>query len=101
MQPQERRARPRRQRHKVRVTLDNQDNRSSGWVIDRSRSGLSLEVEDDIKVGSQLTVRPISAPEKMDGVEVVVKNRRRRDKGFILHCSFVEAPSLVKLLLFG
>jgi hypothetical protein len=103
MQPSERRASPRRQQHKVRVQVrtPRQARGVAGWVIDRSRSGLCLLLEEDVKVGATVKVRPTAAPDKSDWVSVVVKNRRRREKGYVLGCKFVLVPPLVTLLLFG
>ena len=103
MQPSERRASPRRQQHKVRVQVRTARHPRGvgGWVIDRSRSGLCLLLEEDVKLGARLKVRPTSAPDKSDWVAVVVKNRRRREKGYVLGCEFAQVPPLLTLLLFG
>lgn len=103
MQPSERRASPRRKQHKVRVLVRSPRHHkgSTGWVVDRSRDGICLYLEEDVKLGTTVKVRPVSAPEKMDWIKVVVKNRRRRDKGYVLGCQFAEVPPLVTLVLFG
>jgi hypothetical protein len=69
--------------------------------VDRSASGVCLEMEAEVKVGAILKIRPTGAPERMGWVAVVVQHRHRKGKGHILGCEFLETPSLVTLLLFG
>ena len=100
----ERRAYPRR-RNKLRVHIklvrESPDPPGQGWVADRSRGGLRLVVDREVKVGTILQVRPTSAPARARWVGVRVKNRRRRGQTIELGCRFVDTPSLVTLLLFG
>jgi PilZ domain-containing protein len=103
--PKERRTSPRRQQHRVRAQIRGpRQHRGTplfGWIVDRSRGGLCLQLDQEVKVGTRLKVRPTSAPATLEWVPVVVKNRRRRQRAYVLGCEFVEVPPLVTLVLFG
>src|SRR5262249_37717783 len=100
----ERRTWPRR-RKQFRVFLaDGRDEAAepiATWIINLSPGGLRLCLQDEVKEGTVLKIRPAAAPRSLDWIPVEVKNSRPTDTGWELGCQFVRTPSLATLLLFG
>lgn len=100
----ERRTALRRGGHPVTVDLHDPDEHQpsqSGWVLDRSVSGLCLMVPNALPVGSFWKVRPGNAPQTMPPVRVEVKSCTRDGPDWKLGCRFEKTPNYAILLMFG
>jgi hypothetical protein len=92
----------RRSRFRVFLACDQSQEPCSAWVVDRSPGGLRLLVPGAFfDVGAVVRVRPIAAPPAMPWIAVQVKNCRSTGDAVELGCKFLQAPSLVTLLMFG
>ncbi|MDQ7010332.1 MAG: hypothetical protein Q9M29_00790, partial [Mariprofundaceae bacterium] len=59
------------------------------WIVDRSQGGICLCFQrTGIGAGRTLKVQPASQSAPMLGVEVKVKNRRRKGRRIELGCEF-------------
>lgn len=72
-----------------------------GWVVDRSRHGLRLSVIDKVENGTQLQVRPASAPDVVPWQSIEVRNAQPGEESWELGCRFTSEPPWEVLLLFG
>jgi PilZ domain len=100
----EKRSSLRREGNPVEVLVDGAtalDQPIKGLVIDRSRGGLQLSLEQPVKVGSLLRVRPPTAPEDLPWVEILVRHCQARGDRWHLGCAFTEELPWSVLLLFG
>jgi hypothetical protein len=75
----------------------------AGWVIDRSTTGLRLELaeEGQIDPGTVLCVRPRTACEAVPWVNVEVTHRQAIKGGWQLACEFARVPPYSIRVLFG
>jgi hypothetical protein len=100
----ERRAALRRGGHPVTVDLHDPDEllpSQTGWVLDRSVSGLCLTVPNALPIGSFWKVRPCNAPQTTPPVRVVIKTCVSDGAEWKLGCSFEKTPNYAILLMFG
>jgi len=72
----------------------------SGWVWDRSRGGLGINVQMEIPVGTVLIARP-RINHNTFSVPIEVRCCRPSREGYIIGCQFVQAPPWNVLMLFG
>jgi hypothetical protein len=61
-------------------------------VLDQSVTGMRLGVDQPVRSGTILTVKPACAPQGALGVRVEVRNCRPEGKGWELGCRFVKSP---------
>lgn len=73
----------------------------SGWVIDRPSGGFKILVDDEIPIGSVISVKPNVPSPNAQWVNVCVKSRRPERQSFIITCTFVERPAWAALALFN
>jgi hypothetical protein len=73
----------------------------NAWVIDRSRRGLRLAVEEELVVGKVYTVRPLNAPPATPWMAVEVRNAAALDRHWEAGCRFLQPPPVALLMLFG
>jgi hypothetical protein len=100
----ERRASLRRHGNPVKVVVANPGSPEQpleGLVLNRSKGGLQLSVNQSVAVGTVLGVRASEAAENLPWVQVRVKRCRQHDGTWILGCQFVESLPWSVLLLFG
>jgi hypothetical protein len=64
----------------------------SGWVIDRPAGGLKILVDDEIKIGTVIGVRPNREHPHAQWINVSVKGIRPERQSFVITCQFVERP---------
>jgi hypothetical protein len=72
-----------------------------GWVLDRSVNGLCLLVDEEIAVGTVLSVKPRQSPPGMPWIRAEVRNCKKDNTGYQAGCQFVSTPPWGILLLFG
>lgn len=72
------------------------------WVADCSLGGICLQIHNEYAPGTQLLVRPASAPANLPWIGVEVTNCRRGEGATIweLGCQFQHTPSYSTILLF-
>jgi hypothetical protein len=70
-------------------------------VVDRSRGGLGILVDQPILQGTVIRVRPVQAPEDVAWVRLEVRHCGRRGAGWFLGCRFTEQLPWTVILLFG
>jgi PilZ domain len=86
----------------VRISDALQDGKvHTGWILDRSVSGLCLAVSEAFAEGSLLNVRTPNAPNATPWVEIQVKSCRQRKDDWELGCQFLKTPPWSVMLLFG
>jgi hypothetical protein len=87
----ERRSSPRRWGNPTQVYLHapRLARRLRGLVINRSDPGLAIFVNQQVPLGTTLTLRPVEAPESVPSVEITVRNCRKIKRNYIIGC---EAP---------
>lgn len=102
----ERRRAPRRKGNTVDVLLS--DDKAevqpiSGIVIDRSTTGLALELyaEGEVEPGTVISVRPRKGSGDLVWTRVVVRRCEKRRSSWILGCQFVRPPSGTAMMDFG
>jgi hypothetical protein len=101
----ERRLAPRRHGKPVLVLLSDEQREVEpvkGHVIDRSVSGLGLQLEEEgeVEPGTVISVRPKDAPEAA-WVKLIVRNCERNGSLWRLGCEFVRPPDGISLMQFG
>jgi hypothetical protein len=74
---------------------------ASGWVVDRSTTGLCLLVGQAFAVGTVLCVKPSDAPRGTIWVQIEVKNCRQKGSNWEIGCQFLQPPPWGIMLLFG
>jgi hypothetical protein len=77
------------------------DEPMSGWVLDRPQGGLKILVDDDIKVGTVIGVRPTREHPDAQWINVSVKSSKPERSSFVIVCSFVERPPWKALAQFN
>ncbi|MGH7171561.1 MAG: PilZ domain-containing protein [Gemmataceae bacterium] len=99
----DRRSAPRRKGNRVEVYVTDDSKRSPtlGWVVDRSMGGLCLIVEQPLKEGAVLNVRPRQAPQTAPWTPIEIRSCRADAGEWEVGCRFVKAPQWNDLLLFG
>jgi serine/threonine protein kinase len=73
----------------------------SGWVINRSSSGLGLLLDEDLEVGTVVDVQPARCSSGPFGVSVRVIRCATERGSWRIGCKFVEKHSHEKLRMFG
>jgi hypothetical protein len=73
----------------------------NAWVIDRSRRGLRLAVEQELKVGAVYAVRPTQAPPATPWSAIEIRHCAEVDGHWEIGCRFLQAPPVALLMLFG
>lgn len=100
----ERRAAPRRKGNPVSVYISNGltgGDPFQGWVMDRSSGGLRLLVDEPMKPGNVLSIRPVKVHASFPWVQVKVKNCYPERKSWCVGCQFVHRMSWDDLQHFG
>lgn len=106
----ERRATPRRQGNLVSVTITRPSSEAGsspgvesmhGWVLNRSGGGLCLLVDEEIALGTVLTVTPHLGPATFEWIQVEVKSCRPERQSWLLGCQFLQKLSWDDLRPFG
>ncbi|HTU22351.1 MAG TPA: PilZ domain-containing protein [Gemmataceae bacterium] len=99
----DRRVAPRRKGNRVEVYLTDSSKRPPimGWVVDRSMGGLCLIVEQPLKEGAVLNVRPRQAPQTAPWTAIEIRSCRADSGEWEIGCRFLKAPQWNDLLLFG
>jgi hypothetical protein len=72
-----------------------------GWVVDRSRNGLSLLVPKASEVGSIISVCSTLYPDFAPWVQVKVRRCLPKDNQWLIGCQFTRSLPWNVLLLFG
>jgi hypothetical protein len=72
-----------------------------GKVVDRSRGGLLLAVDEGAKVGSLRYVRAYHAPEELGWVPLEVRHCRKQNERWLLGCKFTQELPWNIILMFG
>lgn len=99
----EKRLFPRRTTIPVPVTVHwpaKQSDELAGEVLDYAPSGLTVQVERAVPVGSRLGIRPRHEGHTHE-IEVRVENCREQDGGWRLGCQFVETQHWDNLRIFS
>ena len=73
----------------------------TGWVLDRSTTGLGLAYSEEVKPGTILSLRANNAPETAPWVQVEVKRCKSDGSHWELGCQYLRTPSWSVMLLFG
>jgi len=73
----------------------------SGWILERPSGGLRILVDEQIPIGSVLSIRPTKEHPHSQWVNISVKSCRPERNSFLLGCSFVERPPWTVLALFA
>jgi hypothetical protein len=104
----ERRRAPRRRGNSVAVEVSDEKQRLgplAGYILDRSLTGLGLEVsgdiEESIRPGMTLTVRPQSSSGAAPWTRIIVRHCRQQGRRFRLGCEFARQPDSSTMLMFG
>lgn len=98
----EHRTSPRRAGKLVAIHVSDADGLAAprtGSVLDRSRGGLRLLLDDSVEPGVVLSVRAATAS-RPPWVRVEVRNCRQRDDGWEVGCRFAESPPVAVLWQF-
>ena len=72
-----------------------------GWIVDRSRMGIRLSLNEKKENGTIMQVRPTTAPENIPWQSVQVRNAQQNEEVWEMGCQFTTEPSWEVLLLFG
>jgi hypothetical protein len=72
-----------------------------GWVLNRSRGGLGIALDRPLAVGTQVEVRPFTAPDDVPWVKVEVRSCRPKGKRWYIGCRFSTELPWSLILLFG
>jgi hypothetical protein len=102
--PKEKRKHLRREGPPVEVLISDAQARAEprqGWVKDRSRGGLCLQVSEPAPVGTALSVRATHAPDSSSWVRLRVRGCRQQGDQWELRGEFEEELPWGVLLLFG
>lgn len=99
----ERRNAPRRKGSAVSVLITDESHPEPyrGWVVDRSTTGLRLELEEAKQPGMILQLKPAEAPEATTWIPTEVRYCRQEGKAYHVGCHFLKTPPWNVLLLFG
>ncbi len=100
----ERRAEPRRKGNPVSVQVTHAPSGGDpvqGWVVDRSSGGLRILVDQEIKPGTVLNVRPTKSHPGFTWVQVKVKSCRPERSSYNLGCQFTRKLTWTELQVFG
>lgn len=102
----ERRGAPRRRGNPIDVLLSDADAEIepiSGIVLDRSSTGLALELwsEGEVAPGTVISVRPRRTTANTVWTKVVVKRCEKRRTSWVLGCQYVRAPGMNAMMEFG
>jgi hypothetical protein len=71
----------------------------NGWVLDRPAGGLKILVDDEIKPGTVIGVRPNREHPDAQWINLSVKNVKPERQSFLLTCQFIERPPWKALAL--
>lgn len=101
----ERRKAPRRRGGHIAVLVSDAEGEVEpvrGWVVDRSVTGLGLELEEEgeVDVGTVLSIRPAEGA-VIPWVKVEVRNRHKHEGAWHLGCQFLKPPSADVMMRFG
>jgi hypothetical protein len=72
-----------------------------GWVLNRSAGGLALLLQQPLKDGARLHVRPITPQSSPAWVAVEIRHCKAEGGDWVANCQFVNPPEYSTLLLFG
>jgi hypothetical protein len=81
--------------------MDSQRAPLEAWVIDRSRRGLRLALNQQMPVGGRFSVRPAQAPPTMAWCAVEVRHCADALDHWEVGCRFLETPPIKVLMQFG
>jgi hypothetical protein len=97
----ERRGSERRWGNPIEVRMKgflNREEAVAGLVINRSKGGLAVVLDESVDPGTFLRIRPTEAPTDIPWAEVEVRHCRSAGKNWIIGCKFVgEVPWATKL----
>jgi hypothetical protein len=103
----EQRVTPRRKGNPIAILVADGDTEQEpfveGFVIDRSTSGLGLELlgRAKFKAGMRLTIRPKKAPDQVPWTRIIVRHFRQLDDHCRLGCKFARHPGSELMMMFG
>lgn len=100
----ERRSAPRRKGNPVPVLLTNANatlDPFQGWVLDRSTGGLRILVDQQVVIGTVLSVRPAKAHASFPWIQVKVRSCQPERSSFHLGVQFVQKPAWGEMQAFG
>jgi hypothetical protein len=100
----ERRSSARRAGKTVKVLVSDATGQAepfTGWVYDRSLSGLRLGVPRPVEAHEVLSIRLLEGASALPWIQVEVKRCRAGEGCWELGCRFVRTPPYSQLLLFG
>jgi PilZ domain len=100
----ERRSSPRRKGNPVPILLSNAGvsmDSFQGWVIDRSAGGLRILVDQQVSVGTIMSVRPAKAHGSFPWLEVEIRSCQPERSSYALGVKFVVKPAWSELQGFG
>jgi hypothetical protein len=102
-EPSERRIAPRRKGSAVSVLVTDEQHPEPyrGWVVDRSTTGLCLELDDAKQPGEILQLKPAEAPQATAWIPAEVRYSRQKGNVHHVGCQFLQTPPWNVLLLFG
>jgi hypothetical protein len=100
----DRRAEPRRKGNLIAVLLSDAQaltTPTEGWVLDRSSGGLGIMVDEEVEIGTILSVRPAKGRSNVRWLQVEVKSCRNEGGHWNLGVQFVQKVGWNELRLFG
>jgi hypothetical protein len=100
----EQRLAPRRTGNAIGLLLRDPEGKGperSGWVLDRSVGGLSIQLDGALEPGTVWQVRPRKAPEGTPWIKVEVRSCVMEDGAWKIGCQFEKTPTWNVLMLFG
>jgi hypothetical protein len=100
----ERRTHFRRKGNTIAVLISDARGRAepqSGLVVNRSTTGLGIEVKDPIAVGTVLSIRPTSADSAFPWVQVTVSHCQVLPEGCLIGCRFEKGLPSGVTWMFG
>jgi hypothetical protein len=71
----------------------------NGWVLDRPAGGLKILVDDEIKVGRVIGIRPNREHPDAQWINVSVKSVKPERQSYLITCHFLERPPWKALAL--
>lgn len=75
--------------------------RWNAWVVDRSRHGLRIAIEQPLVVGEKYAIRPSSASATTPWSTVEARHCTPVDKHWEAGCQFLEPPPIAVFMQFG
>ncbi len=73
----------------------------SAWVVERSRDGVGLLVDEELAVGSLLSIHPVKGFRPREPIQLHVKQCHPERHSWRVGCQFATPLSSLRLHLFG